>query len=255
MAQLKNTRASLFFLGLFLGLLIGAGALLILMPDPSTPSEADSDIPSVSKDSITYPSPEKSVIDAQTENDLMAAETDLLLNADTSGQDLPDSIEVLTYLEGLDVYWDTAYWNEDSLDDYRALQYQPDSLPGQFRRNVPEDIRTVSESPEVLTDVLLYRKQIPVMEEVRDSLGALLFREAPDSPLEVSFWKSPLNYKGYRKGGKSLVLFGIYAVDSVFFIRSGPHLYMEVMDDRYLITETFEYKHLIELSRRKTFLP
>lgn len=255
MARLINNRASLFFLGLFLGLLIGGGALLLLIPNPSDHTAADSEIPQVAKDSIPFPAPGKSVTHTASSNDLAIAEADSLLSEDTARQVLPDSIEVLTYLEGLEVYWDTAYWNEDSLDDYRALHYEPDSLARQSRRNVPEDIRTVSESPEVLTDVLLYRKQIPVMEEVRDSLGVLFVQEAPDSPLEVSFWKSPLNYRGYRKGGKSLVLFGVYAVDSVRFVRSGPHLYMEVIEDRYLITETFEYKHLIELSRKKTRLP
>jgi hypothetical protein len=255
MARLVQNRASLFFLGLFLGLLIGGGALLLLIPIPSDPGTlATPSLPLIA-DSIPQPKPEKQVAPTQNPIDPGLTQIDSLLPEDTAAQDVPDSIEVLAYLEGLEVYWDTAYYNEDSLDDYRALQYEPDSLVRQFHRNVPEDIRTVAASPEVLTDVLLYRKQIPVMEEVRDSLGNISIREAADSPLEVSFWKSPLNYKGYRKGGKSLVLFGVYAVDSVRFVRNGPHLYMEVMEDRYLITETFDYKHLIEMSRKKTRIP
>lgn len=166
--------------------------------------------------------------------------------------------EVLEFLDTATIEEDSLTgMGEDSLDDFREWEgVFMDTLAEDVSQPlIPRDIRTVEGNPEVLRDVLLYRKQVPVTELAEDSLGRPYSREAEESPLNVSFWKSPVNFKGYRRSGTNLVLYGIYAIDSVRFFRLGSHLYMEVMQDHYLITETSDYKHLIKVSRQPLNYP
>lgn len=164
-----------------------------------------------------------------------------------------DSFAILGFLDTLSTIEDsTISLSEDSLDVYRDWELLEDSLKSDDQRLIPKDVRTVEGNPQVLRDVFLLRLSIPVMEEYVDSNGGHFVGEATDSPLDVSFWQSPVNYKGYRKSGNTLVVFGIYATDSVKFLRTGPHLYMDVLDARYLITESYEFKHLIEISKKRS---
>lgn len=228
-------------------------ALLILSPKLQQQGGGLPEELLLTTDSNTLPAPEPSHRTSGVLAAPSAEAADKALPEDSSLADPPDSIDVLDYLDRLDMVWDTAYWEEDSLDDYRVWRQESDSLIRPPHRVIPEDIRTAAESPEVLTDILLYQREIPVMEEVRDSVGQIILKETADSPINVTFWESPLNYRGYRKGGNNLVLFGVYAIDSVRLFRSGPHLYLDVLEDRFLITETYEFKHLIEMSRKKSF--
>lgn len=46
----------------------------------------------------------------------------------------------------------------------------------------------------------------------------------------VEFWKSPINYKGYKLGRSTLVLFGIYQSDDISLVSIGKSLFLKNRD-------------------------
>jgi hypothetical protein len=62
----------------------------------------------------------------------------------------------------------------------------------------------------------------------------------------VEFWKSPINFTGYKLQGQKLVLFGVFDYQSVKLLYHKPDLYLHYLD-RYYHLET-----LNEFSRLKT---
>ncbi|HRY97587.1 MAG TPA: hypothetical protein P5550_00880 [Bacteroidales bacterium] len=172
--------------------------------------------------------------------------------------DTPDSLDIFSFLDTVDWGVLDTFGAEYPVD---TLRYGDFSRPTRPRKDtsssaplIPRDVRTFKGNPEVKRDIFLLARTIPVYESVTDSLGRNRRMETNDSPYKVDFWRSPVNYRGYRKSGRSLVVFGLAQPDSVRLERSGPNLYLEVTDKRYLITETYDFKHLVEV-RGKNHAP
>jgi hypothetical protein len=66
--------------------------------------------------------------------------------------------------------------------------------------------------------------------------------------LRVEFWKSPINYKGYKTGVNKLVLFGIDQFDMISFKWMNSTLFMKYMSDYYQIDKTTDFKSLVPIS-------
>lgn len=63
--------------------------------------------------------------------------------------------------------------------------------------------------------------------------------------LRVEFWKSPINFKGYKMDNHVLVIYGIYNVDFASFENEDKKLYMSYMGDYYPLETTGNFKPLI----------
>jgi hypothetical protein len=50
------------------------------------------------------------------------------------------------------------------------------------------------------------------------------------SVFTVEFWKSPINYKGYKLGRNTIVLFGIYQSDDIILVSIGKSLFLKNRD-------------------------
>lgn len=69
--------------------------------------------------------------------------------------------------------------------------------------------------------------------EKRDSLLVNNIKEADDNGLYVEFWRSPINYTGYKLSKNTLVLFGIYQYTSIMlrYLQNGI-LELEYLDNK-----------------------
>ncbi len=66
-----------------------------------------------------------------------------------------------------------------------------------------------------------------------------------DNELMVEFWKSPLNYVGYKLLPNKLILFGLFDYDNIVFKCIEGDLYMYVGDKRYKILLLDEFSPFI----------
>lgn len=89
-----------------------------------------------------------------------------------------------------------------------------------------------------LTKPNIYQKSISANNA--DSLLLENSNESDDNSNEfvIEFWKSPVNYKGYKIGKNKLILFGIYQYDFTDFIQFNNFLFMKYMNNYYQIENT-----------------
>ncbi len=60
--------------------------------------------------------------------------------------------------------------------------------------------------------------------------------------IKTEFWRSPLNYKGYKFDENKLVVFGLYEVNNVFILGYNNELFIKYNRDYYLIEYTDDFK-------------
>ncbi len=66
-------------------------------------------------------------------------------------------------------------------------------------------------------------------------------RDEVTANMEVEFWVSPVNYRGYKMTKNKLLLFGIEEPDGVKLFRSNDVLYMKYNNDFFHLVNTFEF--------------
>ncbi len=115
-----------------------------------------------------------------------------------------DTLELTTNRKG-------SYFKGDSLD------YDTSNLRGINRQNMPDiEIRR----DRFLISRLYQISGRPDSLKNSDKIDSLLtnnvrtYRQAPNS-MRIEFWKSPVNYTGYKMNGNRIILFGSFDPDGI----------------------------------------
>ena len=103
----------------------------------------------------------------------------------------------------------------------------------------------------VKKDELLYTKNIKLITLGDKGKGAAVdsaMAKAADvdpsglpAVYSVEFWKSPINYKGYKLGRSKLVLFGIYQSDDISLVSIGNSLFLKNRDFYFRLEPTEDF--------------
>lgn len=253
----KSGRWSLFFTGLAIGLALGGAAMWwaenFIRYDQGVTLYQYNPLETNEKEQALIDLDGKSAVDLSGDAQDSSSLPDLSALPDTS---LPEegSYDWLGQLDtmGSVYYTPESYGPEDLLDDYRQWPSQFDTLRSGGAK--PADLKRIVQADDatVLRDELLFVKQLMVMEESADAEGNVLRKPYGNKPLRVEFWKSPVNYSGYRLTESRLVLFGVFAIDSVNLIQREDALWLVVMGDRFSLKETYDFKPLIRSKPTKT---
>ncbi len=65
--------------------------------------------------------------------------------------------------------------------------------------------------------------------------------------IKTEFWKSPLNYKGYKFDENKLVIFGLYEVGNVAILGYNNELFIKYNKEYYLIEYTDDFRSFIPM--------
>lgn len=131
---------------------------------------------------------------------------------------------------------------ETDTDTYiDTLPYAPDSLP------------IDSLSLLVKKDELLHTKTIKLIRLTPPGGNAIDTAMAQAADIEpanlpgsytVEFWKSPINYRGYKLGRNKIVLFGIYQADDISLVSVGSSVFLKNRDVYFRLEPGEEYASL-----------
>jgi hypothetical protein len=112
-----------------------------------------------------------------------------------------------------------------------------------------------SDSEEIIIvkkDEFLFAKQVQIIDlDVRadnsgkDSLLAVISgikEPLPVTNIIVEYWKSPINYKGYKMSRQKIVLFGLTAYDNPVVYKLNDNFYLKSSDRVYKIERNLEFK-------------
>jgi len=91
-------------------------------------------------------------------------------------------------------------------------------------------------------------------EETDSALASMSDVDAPKGPTSyrIEFWKSPLNYKGYKMSEGKIVLYGINPVTPVNLITNEDTYYIVVNQAAYHIDFTDDYKPFEKVTDKAT---
>lgn len=86
-----------------------------------------------------------------------------------------------------------------------------------------------------------------VVEKLNNTVGEITNEEPVKNKyvFQVEFWKSPVNYKGYKMIKNKLVLYGISQPEHVKLYLLDGKVYMSYDQIIYLIERTFDYQYFI----------
>lgn len=194
-----------------------------------------------------------------------------VINENLSKQNTANKTQKITdqKLKNDSAFYDTTnvnLYDPAALDEFLA-QYNghlPDSLLLdsiiKSQNNIDINSYNTASDIKVKQDKLIYAKSfnVPGIEmftaDNPDKLDSLLTDNKTTLPnktknsLRVEFWKSPINYKGYKTGVNKVVIFGIDQYDMVTFKWMNKTLYMKYIADYYQIDKTIEFKSLMPIS-------
>ncbi|NVN95824.1 MAG: hypothetical protein HXX18_11130 [Bacteroidetes bacterium] len=78
-------------------------------------------------------------------------------------------------------------------------------------------------------------------------------KKLPANFVKVEFWRSPINYKGYKFSNNKLILFGIYIYEDTSLESRNNKLYLNYANTFYLIEKVDDFQPLmaVKLPRNK----
>ena len=65
--------------------------------------------------------------------------------------------------------------------------------------------------------------------------------------ISVEFWKSPVNYKGYKLSRNKIILFGVEDADRIKLYNIDENMYLEFGADYFLLESNQDFKPLIKV--------
>jgi hypothetical protein len=161
---------------------------------------------------------------------------------------------------------DTKNIKNDKIKKNTITLNQSDSLKNDYMNEVEDnDTMNVAELNNnndiiVATDELLFTKNFKIegsgsVSSNDKNLDSLLINDktktTPGNTLKVEFWRSPINYKGYKYLNNKLILFGIYDFENFQIEYFNNKLYIFSQKNYYLIEKNNDFKALIPLKTRK----
>jgi hypothetical protein len=114
----------------------------------------------------------------------------------------------------------------------------------------------------IVKEELLYSKSLKIINKdnkkesiniadtifIEDNIGD----KVASSDYNIEFWKSPINFKGYKTGKNKIILYGIYDFKRLSLKKQNDVLYLQCDDKYYIIENTDDFKPLSLLSNKST---
>jgi len=122
-------------------------------------------------------------------------------------------------------------------------------------------LKTLSDNNfSIQKDEMIYSKSVKIIEKdhhkdiinkadtifINDNIGEYSLT----SDYQVEFWRSPVNFKGYKTGKNKIVLFGVNDIKRLSLKRKNEVLYLQCDNMYYIIENTDNFKPLSVLSNK-----
>ncbi len=150
--------------------------------------------------------------------------------------------------------------NLTSGDDTSAMSSQ--TFANSTDTSSYESKNNSSENIVIAKDELLFTRIIKIEgmngeNSKKDaSIDSLLIndktKKLPANFVKVEFWRSPINYKGYKYSNNKLVLFGIYIYEDASLETRNNKIYLNYSNTYYLIEKADDFQPLMAVRLPKT---
>lgn len=145
---------------------------------------------------------------------------------------------------------------EEVIDDFYDELSEPlvfeDSLETNMSENFPE---TKNQNDiTVKKDELLLRKDIVLnipADTKLDSLMGVNPRNTDEQKIAVEFWKSPINYRGYKRSPNKIVIYGVLKFNEAQIVYNNKNVYLIDNNKKYLLKLTDQFLKLKSVKQQQ----
>jgi len=139
---------------------------------------------------------------------------------------------------------------DSSSTNLNAKDYSSDSSIYDNTNNSSNDI--VIAKDELLFTRIIKIEGINSNNSKKDALlDSILIndktKKLPSNFVKVEFWRSPINYKGYKFNSNKLVLFGIYIYEDACLENRNNKIYLNYANTYYLIEKSDDFQPLMSV--------
>lgn len=145
---------------------------------------------------------------------------------------------------------------EDVIDDFYDELSEPLVFEDSLEINMSEPFSETKKQNDITIkkDELLLRKNIILIIPIDtklDSLMGITSQNANEQKVTVEFWKSPINYRGYKRSPNKIVIYGILNFNEVQFISKNKNVYLIDNNNKYSLKLTDEFLKLKSVKQQK----
>lgn len=145
---------------------------------------------------------------------------------------------------------------EDVIDDFYDELSEPLVFEDSLEINMSEPFSETKKQNDITIkkDELLLRKNIILnipIDTKLDSLMGITSQNANEQKVTVEFWKSPINYRGYKRSPNKIVIYGILNFNEVQFISKNKNVYLIDNNNKYSLKLTDEFLKLKSVKQQK----
>lgn len=139
-------------------------------------------------------------------------------------------------------------------DSIISTDEKPDTLQNELT-SLDSTVQKTEEEIIVRKDELIASKNIDIIniadtKQERDTIMQQVsgVKEDYKSPNKIEFWKSPINYKGYKMTRNKIVLYGINATDPFSVFKIDDAFYLKHLTNVYKLEYTNDFKQFEKVS-------
>jgi hypothetical protein len=117
-----------------------------------------------------------------------------------------------------------------------------------------------NENIVISKDELLYTRLVKILGQYQhdnddSDLDSVLIdqrnaHKKDQNTITVEFWRSPINYKGYKFDNSKLVVFGLLEFNNLTLLGKDNKLYIRYIKDFYQVAQTDDFKPLVAIKDR-----
>lgn len=138
---------------------------------------------------------------------------------------------------------------EDVIDDFYDELSEPLVFEDSLEINMSEPFSETKKQNDITIkkDELLLRKNIILnipIDTKLDSLMGITSQNANEQKVTVEFWKSPINYRGYKRSPNKIVIYGVFKFNEAQFVYRDKNVYLIDDNKKYLLKLTDEFLKL-----------
>jgi hypothetical protein len=176
-------------------------------------------------------------------SNLFSSSTEMEDNTEMSLVDNKNKKNVKPSIIDEKVIIEDTFYEEDEIDDFYYELSEPlvfeDSL-AIFTNELSSEIQNKNEIT-VKKDELLLKKEIVLNQHIDSKLDSLMGvtpKQTDGQKVTVEFWKSPINYRGYKRSPKKIVIYGVSNHNEAQFVSTEKNVFLIDNNKKYLLKMT-----------------
>ncbi len=175
--------------------------------------------------------------------DLFSSSAEKDENADFSVIETKKNKKENTVIINEKISIEDTFYEEDEIDDFYSEISEPLVFEDSLEINIDDDFLEPKNKNEitVIKDELLHKTEIVLQHHIDNKLDSLMGvtpRKTDGQKVTIEFWKSPINYRGYKRSPNKIVIYGAQKHEEAQIVQTEKNVFLIDNNKKYLLKMT-----------------